>query len=145
MQLARRDYHDRSVAYVPARGAKERILKFRADRFQDGQRAVQVVARPAAGQVAQGKAREASGPGGVRDVTRRELPYPPCPADQDVQDAVDIHDLDQLGRAKLIEQVRDADLRTARVGRAGGAQRAGAHEALEPSLFPLELERRSSG
>jgi hypothetical protein len=53
---------------------------------------------PGAGQAAQGEAGEVRGLHGVAGVARRELPHPARPADQDVQVAVDVDDLDQPGR-----------------------------------------------
>ena len=55
-----------------------------------------------------------------------------------MQEAVDVDDLNQLGRAELVEQVRDIDNAPAWAGGAPGPQRASPDHALEPQLFPLE-------
>ena len=58
------------------------------------------------------------------DAARRELPDPARPAGQDVQSAVDVDDLDQLGGAELVKQVRRAERGLARgVRRRGTAAR----------------------
>jgi hypothetical protein len=97
LKLAGGDDHDWSVAQVTGGPAEERILQLRADRLQDAQRAVQVVSGAAAGQTAQGEAGEISGADGVLGPARYEVPYPSGSTGQDMQVAVEVDDLDQLG------------------------------------------------
>ena len=97
-----------------------------------------VIARPAAGQPAQGKAGEIRGPDGVADPACRELPYPVRPACQHVQLTVDVDDLDQLRGTEFGQQVRGAERGSAGHGAAVSPHRAGAHRALQPVTFPLQ-------
>src|SRR5262249_19815472 len=101
-------------------------------------RAVQVVPGPAAGQAAQRKAREGGGLSCVAGPARRELPDLPGPAEQDVQGAVDVDDLSQLGRAELVEQYRDGGNPLILADISGSVVRAGAHHGFEPALLALK-------
>ena len=97
------------VAQVTDGWPEKGLLESGSGGGQDGQGAVRVVARTAAGQAAEGKAGEVRGPDGVADAARRELPDPAGSAGQDVQSAVDVDDLDQLGGTEAVEQVRRAE------------------------------------
>src|ERR1019366_3104966 len=135
---AGRNDNDWPVAEVTGGRSKERVLESWSGRRQEGQRAVQVIPGSAAGHAAQSEAGEVSSADGILGAACSELPYPPRPAGQHEQNAVDVDDLDQLGGAELVEQFRDVDNRTAGVGDTPGPQRTGAHHVLKPQLFPLE-------
>jgi hypothetical protein len=105
---------DGPVAQVADGRAEKGLLEPGARGGQDGQGAVRVVARPDAGQAAEGKAGEVRGPDGVAEAARRELPDPAGSAGQDVQSAVNVDDLDQLGGAEAVKQVRSAERGLAR-------------------------------
>ena len=129
------------VAQVTGRRAEKRVLELRPGRLHDGLRAVHVVPGPAAGQAAQGEAGEVDRPEGIRGAACRELPDPSRPAHQHVQGAVHIDDLDEQGRAQLIQQFRDLHGWASRIGAPRGPQRAAAHHLLQPPLFPLQRGR----
>ena len=59
-----------------------------------------------------------------------------------MQDAVDIHDLDELGRAELVEQRGDVEVGPASASLAPGVQRTGPYYALQPQLLALERSGR---
>ena len=142
VQLARRNDHDGGITELPGRRAEDRVLQLRPDRVQDGPCAVRVGPGPPAGQPAQRERREVGGADRVLGAAGRELPHPPSPADEHVQRAVDVDDLDKLCPAELIEQRADVDHGTASPGHARRLQRAGPHHALEPKLLPLQRPRR---
>ncbi len=142
MHFARRDHDEGPVAQVAGGRAEDRILEFRPGRLENGQRAVQAVPGPVAGQAAQGKSGELGRADGILGAARRELPHLSVPAAQHVQGAVDVDDLDQLGRTKLVQQLRDIHTAAGAVGHTPGLQRTGADHALEPQLFPLQRHGR---
>ena len=127
VQLAGRDDDDRPVAQMPDGRSEQRMLECRSRLVQHGQRAGRVGAGPAAGQAAQGETSEIRGLQGVAGLARRELPYAARSADQDMQVAVDVDDLDQLGRAELVEQVGRAERSAGPPPVTPGSQCAGAH------------------
>src|SRR5262249_33658071 len=139
-----RDDHDGPVAQVTGGRAKDRVLEVWSGRLEDSQCAVRVIAGPAVGQAAQGEAGEFSGADGVLGAAGRDLPPLPRSADEYVQDAVDVDDLDKHRGAELIEQLCDVDDGPARVGYPAGLQRAGTHHALEAQLLALERARRQA-
>jgi hypothetical protein len=96
-----RNDDDGPVAQVPDGRADERGLEPGSRGRQDGLRAGRVIPGPAAGKAAQGEAREVRGPDGVGGPAGRELPYPARPAQEYLQVAADLGDLDQLGLAEL--------------------------------------------
>jgi len=130
------------LAQVTCGRAEDRVLQIRPGRLQDGQRAVRVVPGPAAGQAAQAEPGELRGADGVLGPAGGELPYPPRPADQHLQDAVDLGDLDQPAVAEPIQQGRDVDVGPAGAGPAPGLQRASPDRALQAQLLALERRRR---
>src|SRR5579872_6430459 len=92
-------------------GSEQRLLKPGPSRRQNGQRAVQVVIGPTAGDAAQGEAGEVRGAPGIVGTPGRELPYLARAADEWIQVAVDLDDLDQPGGTEFVEQVRGTEFR----------------------------------
>src|SRR5258707_3325755 len=99
VQLARRYDNARIITKVTGGRSNDQVLEFRSGSLQDGQCAVQVVPRSVASKAAEGETGELSGADGLCGSACRVLPYLSRPAYQDVQDAVDIDNLDQLGVA----------------------------------------------
>ena len=97
MQLARRNDNNwpvELVAQLTGGRAKDRVLEIRAGRLQDGHRAVRVVAGPVAGKPTQGKTSEVNGADRILGTASRELPHLARSADEHIEHAVDVDDLD---------------------------------------------------
>src|SRR6266700_7886279 len=140
VEPARWDDHDRAAAEVTAGLPEEHLLESPSARLQLGGRRLRAAHRTVVGQAPQPEARELQLPSGLGRAARREAPHLPAPADQCVQVAVDLDDLDQARGADLLQQGLDLQLVPVAAGAAGAAGAHGAGADVAFQTLPLVLE-----
>ena len=96
MQAAWRDNHERSIAQPVRRRTEYCLLEPGPGDVQDRGRAGQVGSGARAGEAPQGEAREVGRAHGIVSAARCQQPDPAVAADEDLQCAIDVDNLDKL-------------------------------------------------